>query len=105
MSDNAENSIPESREAYRNAETNQLLASEILVEESNFTPDISKRTRTVAYFAVGIGAAVTGLATGIAAVWVPELADEVATTSVSIMSFLGLIAGIFGVAYRPTKTQ
>lgn len=71
----------------------------------DFVPSISARIRTVAYFAVGIGAAVVGLATIIAGIWFPDVAGNVAASGVAILTFLGTIAGIFGVKYRPTKYQ
>jgi hypothetical protein len=68
-----------------------------------FTPTISTKARTVAYFTIGIGAPVVGLVTGISAIWFPEVTTEVSATGVTVLAFIGTVAGVFGIAYRPTK--
>lgn len=76
-----------------------------------FRPDISKRTRTVAYFALGIGAPAVGLGVAVTAAVVPAVAPDAApailqavtASGLAVLAFLGTVAGVFGITYRPTR--
>lgn len=72
--------------------------------QEEFKPDVSKKARTIAYWAVAVSAAVGGAVTGLAYVWLPDMiAGNVAASVVSINTAIGLIGGGFGIIYRPTK--
>lgn len=66
----------------------------------------SPRVRTVAYFAVLAASAVVLLVTGLAPIWLDAdgSARVVASCGV-ITSVIGVVAGGFGVAHRPTKER
>lgn len=69
---------------------------------NSYTAQVPPKVRTAAYFAILIESALAALVTGVAAVWWPEMAPEIAGTASAILSATGLLAGGLGVAYRPT---
>jgi hypothetical protein len=72
--------------------------------DTGYKPFIPERLRTIAYFTVGIGAPVVGLATAGADIWLDaHTAAQVAASGVAALSFIGTVAGIFGITYRPTR--
>lgn len=73
------------------------------VERTNFTPTISDKTRTIAYFVAGIGIPTVGFVAGVAALWFPDAASSIATTALLADTFIGTVAGVFGIVNRPTK--
>ena len=108
MSGNNEDIFKQVTEQHKaNREAEQLEAQRRLAAEAivagDFVPTIDDKVRTVAYFALGIGAPAVGLTTGITAIWFPHIADNVAATGIVVLSFLGAIGGVFGIMNRPTK--
>lgn len=76
-----------------------------LVQEFEFKPAVPPRVRTVAYFAAALGGLVVALAVGVIALWQPEYAWKALATGGLVNTFLGGVAGVFGVMYRPTALE
>jgi hypothetical protein len=66
-----------------------------------YKPNVPDKVRDVAYWlTLGIAAA-GALASGVTAIWTPELAGDVAATAGVLTSVMGIIGGGIGVIYRP----
>lgn len=80
----------------------QPIVGEAVVEFIDGTkPAVPARVRTVAYFVTLGTSAVAGLTAALATIWAPDVAGQVAATGVAVTSFVGVIGGGLGVAYRP----
>lgn len=66
-----------------------------------FTPVVSPNVRALAYFATLGVAAASALASGITAIWAPDMAANVAATCGVATTVMGIIGGGLGVIYRP----
>lgn len=67
-----------------------------------YKPTIPAKVRTVVYI-VGLTVGVLAiLATGLAAIWLPAVAAQVAATAGTFSSAAAFLAGALGVVYRPT---
>lgn len=93
--------------AYDNIEKPEPIygsTTESIETVDDFKPDVSKKVRTVAYFGVAISSAIGAAVAGLAFVWLdPFNAGRVAASVVAIDSSIGIIGGMFGIIYRPTK--
>ncbi len=79
------------------------IAPAVIDDEGNYKPTIPDAVRTTAYFAVGIGAPLTGLTVATVAAVAPDATAVVSAIGVAFLSFLGTVAGVFGIAYRPSR--
>ena len=67
----------------------------------DYKPTISRRVRDIAYFITLGVAATNALVVGVAVIWLPDLAANIAATGGVVTTVMGIIGGGLGVVYRP----
>lgn len=72
---------------------------------TEFKPTIPNMVRTVVYATGLVVGFVTILATGLSAVWWPDLAVPIAQTGTVCTAAFGWLSSALGVAYRPTSVE
>lgn len=69
------------------------------VEE--YRPAVTPRVRDAVYWTTLATAAASALASGIAGIWLPDIAPQVLATGGVVTTVMGIIGGGVGVVYRP----
>lgn len=67
----------------------------------DYQPNVPVRVRDVVYWATLATAAASALASGIAGIWIPDIAGQVLATGGVATTVMGIIGGGVGVVYRP----
>ena len=66
-----------------------------------YKPTIPPKVRDAVYIGGLIVGGLTGLAVTLVAVWLPEYSEQANGTGVAVTTFVALIVGGLGTAYRP----
>lgn len=93
---------PRSRRAALIADATTLTTTEDTaspVEE--YRPAVTPRVRDAVYWTTLATAAASALASGIAGIWLPDIAPQVLATGGVATTVMGIIGGGVGVVYRP----
>lgn len=67
----------------------------------DYKPTVPPKVRDAVYWTTLGTAALSALASGIAAIWYPEYAQQVLATGGVLTTVTGIIGGGVGVVYRP----
>jgi hypothetical protein len=68
-----------------------------------YQPKIPPRIRAIVYWTTFAVSAVAAVVTGLAPIWLAEIAPQILATAGVATTVMGVIGGGLGVAYRPTK--
>ncbi|MEZ7755310.1 hypothetical protein O5Y58_07335 [Microbacterium paraoxydans] len=69
--------------------------------DGEYRPTVTPRVRDAVYWTTLATAAASALASGIAGIWLPDIAPQVLATGGVATTVMGIIGGGVGVVYRP----
>ena len=69
--------------------------------EEEYRPAVTPRVRDAVYWTTLATAAASALASGIAGIWIPDIAPQVLATGGVVTTVMGIVGGGVGVVYRP----
>lgn len=72
-----------------------------LEADAGYRPEVPTRVRDLVYWTTLGAAAASALASGIAGIWMPDIAPQVLATGGVGTTVMGIIGGGVGVIYRP----
>lgn len=93
------NTTPYGEQIAHRAGATPTITTELSVEP--YTPSVSARVRDAVYWATLGTAAASALASGLAGIWLPDIAGQVLATGGVATTVMGIIGGGVGVIYRP----
>lgn len=93
---------PRSRRAALIADaTNSASIEDDYSPEGGYRPAVTPRVRDAVYWTTLATAAASALASGIAGIWLPDIAPQVLATGGVVTTVMGIVGGGVGVVYRP----
>ncbi|WP_315107027.1 hypothetical protein [uncultured Microbacterium sp.] len=69
--------------------------------DEEYRPAVTPRVRDAVYWTTLATAAASALASGIAGIWLPDIAPQVLATGGVVTTVMGIVGGGVGVVYRP----